>query len=166
MDNKIKALKSGTGYALVKDAERDAVVAYKISVHYQPGATIDWTMYFKKSVDEIVAEFGTPDMTDTSYGTTTYTYQEGYNTEIGMLLISFDESTQKVCQVMAVCNDYYGYELYYSEIKKKYIEIADMGSPSEKYYSDTGDLYNASVVVSAVASSSGMYYLIYADYSR
>lgn len=165
VDNKVKALKSGTGYALVKDAKRDAIVAYKISVRYMPGVTVDWTKYFKKSVDEINAEFGTPDKIETSNGIITYTYQGNYNAEIGMLFISFDESTQKVCQIMAVCNGYDGFNTYYSDIKNKYIEIADMGNASQKYYSDTGDLVNASVVVS-VASVSGTYYVIYSDYSR
>ena len=60
VDNKIRPLKEGTGFALVKDVATDRTLAYKVVVSSPNITIIDWTKYLDKTIDEIIVEFGTP----------------------------------------------------------------------------------------------------------
>ena len=164
-DNKIKALQRGSGFALVKDAQLNTTVAYKIVVGYAPGNIIDWTKYFKKSIDEIVAEFGSPDaiQTDESVGEL-YGYTKGYNAEIKQIIFCFDKTTGKMYLVQVVFRGYEELNTYYSDIAKKYILQEDRSDERTKVFYDTNDILSATVSFSVRLTSP--FFINYLDISE
>lgn len=162
-DGKIKALQKGTGYVLVKDVENGSIVAYRINVKYQAGELIDWTGYFKKTKEEILAEFGTHDDEYSSADGEYIVYNKGYNAEISMLGFSFDNETGKVYQVQTVFRGYEEMKMYYDYIDAKYILDEDSSETTEFYFYDTDDINTASLLIYLKAETPMQ--IIYTDLS-
>lgn len=147
INGKITALRQGQGYALIKDKQRNTTVAYRVNVKYSPdpNGLIDWTKYFKKSKEEIIAEFGNPDKTQTSMGYETLSYSKGYNPEIKFLHFSFKEGVDAAMQVSATFRGQDELETYKKEIESKYVK--QKVNTYETYYGDTGDESTSTVII-------------------
>lgn len=155
--NRIKPLREGTGYALVNDVNKNATVAYKINIAYQASPIIDWTCYFKKTRDEIIGEFGTPDTTQDN----TAFYTSGYNSDISQLLFSFDKASEKVIQVSVVPSSSKAYDAYLSEISGKYIKNEEQSSATVQRFYDNHDASDSSVAITLYTAPTML--IIYTD---
>ena len=146
-NGKIKALQKGTGYALVEDASLNTIVAYRINVGYAPGSVVDWTQFFKKTKDEIVAAFGEPDgsRVDDSLGELVG-YTKGYSPEISQLTFVFDKETGGLYMIQAVFRGVDEVNTYDNEIAKKYIR-QDSGDDDKKQYYDSEDVLSRKVAI-------------------
>lgn len=162
VNGKITALRQGQGYALLKDKERNTTVAYRVNVKYQPdpNGPIDWTNYFKKSKEEIITEFGTPDKTQNSMGFETLSYSKGYNPEIKILHFSFKEGVDATMQVSATFRGQDEFQTYKKEIESKYIK--QKVDTYETYYGDTDDESTSTVII-CTSEVNGVYTIRYQD---
>lgn len=149
-DNKIKAMKDGNGYVLVEDAKTKETKAYKIEVDAGPlPDPIDWTQYFKKSKEEIIAIFGTgTDGTDKP----TYTISD-YNIAISSVVFTFSDDWSKVTGIQVKFYDADKMQNYIEYIAANYVLAS-----GTKYY-DTDSVSTASVYINVVT------YLKYIQYS-
>ena len=130
--DKIKGLKGGTGYALVKDASRNAIVAYRVEVENVTSIT-DWTQYLKKNNDEIIATFGEPDDSQ-STETTDYLMYYAPNPSFQYLLFGIDKQKGAVTSIQGVFINSGEFEIYRQEINKQYILWTDQSSETKEYY--------------------------------
>jgi hypothetical protein len=140
-DNKIKALKDGSGYVLVEDTKSKETKAYKIEVDAGPlPDPIDWTQYFKKSKDEIIELFGSG-----TVGTdkTTYTISD-YNIAISSVVFTFSDDWSKVTGIQVKFYDADKMQNYIEYIAANYILAS-----GTKYY-DTDSISTASVCINVV----------------
>ena len=162
VNGKITALRQGQGYALLKDKQRNTTVAYRVNVKYQPDSNgpIDWTNYFKKSKEEIIAEFGTPDKTETSMGYETLSYSKGYNPEIKLLSFRFEEGVDAARQVSAMFYGQDEFETYKKVIESKYIK--QKVDTYETYYGDTADESTSNVMICS-SETNDVKLIIYTD---
>jgi hypothetical protein len=146
-NGKIIALQQGQGYALLKDKQRNTIVAYRVNVKYQPdpNGPIDWTNYFKKTKEEIIAEFGTPDETQTNMGFETLSYSKGYNPEIKYLHFTFKEGVDAAMKVSATFRGIDEFQTYKKEIEGKYIKQKE--STTETLYGNTDDESTSTVMI-------------------
>lgn len=157
-DNKIKALKDGNGYVLVEDAKTKETKAYKIEVDAGPlPDPIDWTQYFKKSKEEIIAIFGTgTDGTDKP----TYTISN-YNIAISSVIFTFSEDWSKVTGIQVKFYDADKMQNYCDYIDEKYI-LNSSTSTSKRYY-DAESISTASV---SITVSTLLKYIQYLDVKK
>lgn len=132
-DNKIKPLKDGTGYALVKDLALDAIVAYRINVE-AVRTPKDWTQYFKKTKDEITSEFGEPFMTQDEDNTYWYL---GNDPAFMYMLFSFDKDSGKMYSFYGMFVDGSELESYKNYIEKTYIKDENKSTATNVYYYNT-----------------------------
>ncbi len=142
-NNKIKPLSTGVGYALVKDARLNAIVAYRINI---VPAVIDWTQYFKKTKDEIIAEFGTPESVQTSETNDLFTYR-GIDPVFGLMYFGFDKELGKMYVFQGSFLNEIGYKAYREKIENTYILQEDMATGKLNYYYDTNERSTASVSI-------------------
>ena len=140
-DNKIKPLKGGTGYALVKDLALDAIVAYRINVE-AVRTTKDWTQYFKKTKDEITSEFGEPLLNQED----TYIYY-GNDPSFTYMFFNFDEDSGKMFMFYGAFVDDSEFENYKNNIEKTYIKDESKSTEEVCYYYDTDNISTATVCV-------------------
>lgn len=75
-EGKATGVSAGSGYILVKDAATEKKLAYKVKVLPNTGNLIDFTQYFKWTVEQLIEKLGDPDRStpDESAGTTQLTY--------------------------------------------------------------------------------------------
>lgn len=132
-NNKIKPLKGGTGYALVKDIDLDAIVGYRINVE-AIRTTKDWTQYFKKTKDEITSEFGEPFMIQDENNTYWYL---GNDPAFMYMLFNFDKDSGKMFQFYGYFVDRSELENYKNDIENTYIKDESNSTETECYYYDT-----------------------------
>lgn len=156
-DNKIKPLKDGTGYAIVEDAVSKSLKAYRIDVSLVLDPPIDWSMYFKKSLDEIVEEFGKADQEDATKYTKTYTK---FNAAIQHVIFTFSEDYSMVTKVQVSFYDEAKRQNYCDYIEKNY--FLNKTSSLSTTYSDTEDSNAASVQI-RVYDASVMCTIVYSD---
>lgn len=152
-DNKIKPLKGGTGYALVKDFALNAIVAYRINV--ESVKTIkDWTQYFKKTKEEITTEFGEPYMTQEQDNMDIFIYY-GNDPSFTFLYFCFEKDSGKMYMFQGSFVDDSEREYYQNNIEKTYIKDIDRSTSTVNYYYDTDNRSTASVSI-AIQSSPTM----------
>lgn len=147
-DNKIKSLQQGKGYVLVNDSQLNTIVAYRINVEYKAGEVIDFTKYFKKTKDEIIAEFGTPDATQVSGNMDLLGYTNGFNAEISRLTFVFDVETGLLYQIQPVFRGPEENDVYKEYIKERYIPNTELSDTNSDSYLDTDDISTAKVWIS------------------
>lgn len=147
-DNKIKALTGGTGVFLVEDEHTKEQKAYKVEIEYIDPPLIYWTNYFNKSLTDIQAEFGEPELQDDSQHTKTYTC---YNAAIIYVTFTFTDDWNRVKDVVV--------SFYKPEYQHSYINYIE-----ENYFfykKGAGiDLYvnaNASLAIFVVRSENWNY---------
>ncbi len=167
-NNKIKPLKAGTGYALVKDAQLNTVVAYKVIVGSSNIQVTDWTKCFKKSINEILNRFGEPNeiRVDDNLQITAYVYNE-YSPAIKTLTFSFDNTTEKAINVSINLRTESYFDAYHNYIKGKYVFKESDSTPTEWVYYDTDDRFTASVMITLLYNPSNNHLtVIYTDLNR
>lgn len=161
-DNKIKPLKSGTGYALVKDLALNAIVAYRINVEAVK-IIKDWTQYFKKTKDEIVSEFGEPLMTQDEENMDIYIYY-GNDPAFTYMLFSFDKDSGKMFMFQGSFVNDSELESYQNNIEKEYIKDENRSTGTVNYYYDTDNRSTASVSIAIQSSPTPL--INYMDLNR
>lgn len=161
-NGKIKALQQGQGYVLLKDKQQNTIVAYRVNVKYMPNINgpIDWTKYFKRTKNEIISEFGTPDEDQTGMGYETLSYSKGYNPEIKILHFSFKEGEDAMMKVSATFRGIDEFQTYKKEIESKYIKQKE--NTTETYYGDTDDESTSTVLI-CISEISAVRTIIYQD---
>lgn len=163
IDNKIKPLKGGVGFALVKDAMTNRTLAYKVVVSSPNITIIDWTSYFDKSVDEINVEFGNPDNISIDDFTKRIHYSyKNYCPEILNLYFTFNEESRKVFFISPHFSSYSYLETYENYIKDHYFFYEDESTNEEKMYYDTDNRGTASISIKVISSTNyGVYQICY-----
>lgn len=156
-NNKITAIGDGRGYVIVEEAETGVMKAYGINVIYVTEDPIDWTKYFKKSRDEIIAELGEPSQNNQEKHTMTY---NSFNVSIQYVAFSFSDDWNHVTKVQIGFYNEGKRQHYCDSIDKHYI-LNNTSSSSKKYF-DTEDPNSASVQVT-VYDASVMCTIVYTD---
>ena len=139
VDNKVKLLKNGRGYVLAEDAITKEKKAYRINVTGIIEPIKDWTIYFGKTREELISEFGIP-----NYNVEKYVGYEEYNSNISLLRFYFSNDAKKVIQV---CCDFYEGSMMnnYCDSIDKYYYIDSNSTETEKLYYDTENKDTASI---------------------
>ena len=149
-DNKIKPLKGGTGYALVKDLTLNAIVAYRINVE-SVKTTKDWTQYFKKTKEEITSEFGKPLMTEDDDDMETYIYY-GNDPAFTYMFFCFDKDSGKMFMFQGAFVHDSERENYQNNLEKTFIKDENRSTETVNYYYDTDNRSTASVSIKIQSS--------------
>ena len=128
-----------------------------------PASVVDWTQYFKKSGDQIKAEFGSsPDITnddeDEDYSMVYYSYGD-----FKYVSFSFNKGFEKVIGIRISFNDASSMQDYCDAIAGKYILYSE--TETRKTYYDTDKASTASVRV-VIQSSGSTNYITYTDMSE
>ena len=129
-----------------------------------PASVVNWTQYFKKSGDQIKAEFGdnpsiTDDDEDEDYS---YLYTKNIG-ELKSLSFSFTKGFEKVTSVKASFKVASSMKDYCDVIAAKYILYSE--TETRKTYYDTDKASTASVRI-VIQSSGSHNYIIYTDMSE
>ena len=141
-DGKIKALQPGSGFVLVKDAKMNTTTAYRINIG-QSDNIVKWPLYFGKTKDEIISEFG-PSYRESS-GSITYTGSaESICKYTGF---SFDNNTEKVNVVSITFNKYEDLQKYYYYISENYVLFDPVSTTTRKTYYDSDKITTSSVMI-------------------
>lgn len=151
-DNKVRPIKGGTGYALVKDAQLNSIVAYRINVEAVKDVK-DWTQYFKRTKDEITSEFGEPLMTQDADNMDIYIYY-GNDPAFTLMYFCFEKESGKMYMFQATFADEENWEFYKDEIEKKYVKDESRSTGTVLYYYDTDNRSTASVSIAIQNSPS------------
>ena len=162
VDNKIKPLKGGTGYALVKDSKLNAIVAYRINVESVPTIK-DWTQYFKKTKDEIASEFGEPLLTQEEDNMDIYIYY-GNDPAFTLMYFCFDKDLGKMYMFQGSFVDDSERENYQNNIENTYIKDENRSTGTVNYYYDTDNRSTASVAIAIQLSPTQL--INYLDLNR
>lgn len=141
-DNRVKALQVGSGFVLVEDAKLHETVAYRIDVE-KNNEIIDWTLYFKKPKEDIVAEFGELFREDS--GWITFTGED--KSVFKYLAFLFDDTTETVKSVSVTFNQPEDLQAYSDFIDQNYILYESESSSSRKVYYDTEKGIKSSVMI-------------------
>ena len=128
-----------------------------------PASVVDWTQYFKKSGDQIKAEFGSsPDITnddeDEDYSMVYYSYGD-----FKYVSFSFNKGFEKVTSIRISFKDASSMQNYCDAIAGKYILYSE--TETRKTYYDTDKASTASVRV-VIQSSGSTNYITYTDMSE
>lgn len=128
-----------------------------------PASVVDWTQYFKKSGDQIKAEFGSsPDITnddeDEDYSMVYYSYGD-----FKYVSFSFNKGFEKVTGIRISFKDASSMQDYCDAIAGKYILYSE--TETRKTYYDTDKASTASVRV-VIQSSGSTNYITYTDMSE
>lgn len=156
-NNKVKPLRGGTGYALVKDVALNAIVAYRINVE-SVKTTKDWTQYFNKTKDEITLEFGEPLMTQDADDMDIYIYY-GNDPAFTIMYFCFEKNSGKMYMFQGSFVDYSELENYKNNIEKTYIKDESRSTGTVNYYFDTTEMSTASVAIVIDSSNTIINYL-------
>lgn len=134
-DGKIKGLRKGFGYALVKSAKTQEIAAYKILVSAAPSDLIDFTQYFKWTLEQLVSEFGEPlsTMGDDDYKSYIYGNIYGF---VKSAMFTIEDG--KVVSVAITFFDAESMQPYYEEIEEKYELNKERSTGTFKYYYEKG----------------------------
>lgn len=129
-----------------------------------PASVVDWTQYFKKSGDQIKAEFGdnlsiTDDDEDEDYS---YLYSKNIG-NLKRLTFYFTKGFEKVTSIRVTFNEASSMQDYCDAIAGKYILFSE--TETRKTYYDTDSSSTASVRV-VIQSSGSMNYITYTDMSE
>lgn len=152
-NNMITALRDGRGYAIVEEEETGVMKAFGIDVLYVPESPIDWSNYFKKSKNEIIAELGEPAYKESFRYT-------NFNASIEYVTFTFNENNDEATKVNVSFYDETKRLHYCDSIEKHYFLYRE--SASSKTYYDTEDINTASVKVT-VYDASLMCVIVYED---
>lgn len=144
-DNKVRPIKGGTGYALVKDTQLNSIVAYRINIEAVKEVK-DWTQYFKRTKDEITSEFGDPFMTQDADNMDIYIYY-GKDPAFTLMYFCFEKDSGKMYMFQATFTDEENWEFYKNEIEKKYVKDESRSTETVLYYYDTDNRSTASVSI-------------------
>ncbi len=153
-DNKIKAITNGSGYALVEDADTKELKAFRIDIEFAMPAIIDWMQFFNVSKEQIVSEFGIPDLQNDSQHTYGYLY---FNASIQSVVFTFSENWEKTKRVVVNFYDEDKRQPYYNIIKEHYILFDNSGGVQMFY--DPNNSYN----IIYVNTANGIYRIEYAN---
>lgn len=151
-NNKIKALKAGAGYALVKDSKLNTTVAYRIDVEL---VLHDWTQYFKKTKEEITSVFGEPYTEQSTETMDVYIYFSD-DPAFSILYFCFDKESGKMNRFQGVFSDENAMEAYKKGIENKYLYQEDISTKTVSYYYDTEDPSSLSTAIAIQSSLSNM----------
>lgn len=147
----------------VYDASLMCVIVYE-DLKTTPASAIDWTTYFKKSAEQLEAEFGqcTDITNDDEYEDYSMVY---YNVsdDIKYITFSFNKGFEKVTSVRVSFKNANSMLGYREAIAKKYILYSE--TEKRKTYYDTDDPSTASVRV-IINSSGSTDYISYLDMSE
>lgn len=152
-NNMITALRDGRGYAIVEEEETGVMKAFGIDVLYVPESPIDWSNYFKKSKNEIIAELGEPAYKESFRYT-------NFNASIEDVTFTFNENNDEATKVNVSFYDETKRLHYCDSIEKHYFLYRE--SASSKTYYDTEDINTASVKIT-VYDASLMCQIVYED---
>lgn len=146
----------------VYDASVMCTIVYS-DLKTTPASVVDWTQYFKKSGDQIKAEFGnSPDITNDDeyedYSMVYYSYGE-----FKYVSFSFNKGFEKVTSIRVTFKNASSMQDYCDAIAGKYILYSE--TETRKTYYDTDKASTASVRV-VIQSSGSMNYITYTDMSE
>lgn len=130
-----------------------------------PASVVDWTQYFKKSGDQIKAEFGSsPDITnddeEEDYSMAYYNYGD-----FKYITFSFDKGFEKVTSIRVSFKNASSMQDYCDAIASKYVFDESRSTETKKTYYDTDSSTTASVRV-VIQSSGSTNYITYSDMSE
>lgn len=148
-DNKIKALKEGMGYALVEEAESGAIKAYSIEVNPSIDEYINFTQYFKKTINQIENTLGEKHQTNLEKHTITYT---NFSSSILSVTFTFSDNmeskpTSEVISVSLFFYDENKMQSYSDSIANNYILDSGASTDTRKTYYDADNSSTASVKI-------------------
>ena len=129
-----------------------------------PSSVVDWTQYFKKTGDQIKAEFGndptvTDDDEDEDYS---YIYSKNIG-DLKRLTFDFTKGFEKVISVKASFKDSNSMQNYRDAIAAKYILYSETETRKTYYDADTPSTASVRVVIQ---SSGSTHYITYTDMSE
>lgn len=152
-DNKIKALKEGSGFALVEEAKTGKTVAYRIDVATGTlPAVVDWTNYFGMSKAEVIAAF---DYIYEGADKPTLTVNE-YNAAISAVIFTFTNDWSSISKISVYFNDSKKMQNYCDYIEENYVLVNN--GDSFRTYRDTADAKSASVSIMIMSDISTITY--------
>ena len=125
-----------------------------------PATVVDWTQYFKKSGDQIKAEFGnnptvTDDDEDEDYS---YLYSKNIG-ELKRLAFYFTKGFEKVTSVRATFNDASSMQSYRDAIASKYILYSETETRKTYYDTDSPSTASVRITINSSGSSNNVTYL-------
>lgn len=134
-DGKIKGLRKGFGYALVKSHKTQEIAAYKILVTEGTSDLVNFTKYFKWTPEQLVEEFGEPlsIMGDDDYKAYIYGGIYGF-----VKSAMFTVEDGKVFSVGITFFDFESMQPYVQEIEEKYELNEERSTGVEKIYYEKG----------------------------
>ena len=152
-DNKIKALKEGSGFALVEDAKTGKTVAYRIDVSAGTlPAVVDWTKYFAMTKAEVIAAF---DYIYEGSDKPTLTIN-GYNDAISDVVFTFTDDWSRVIDVSLYFYDSEKMQNYCEYIEENYVLVNN--DDSCRTYRDASDAESASVSIMIIPNLNNISY--------
>lgn len=147
----------------VYDASLMCQIVYE-DLKTTPVPVIDWTQFFKKTGDQVKAEFGdNPTITDDDeYEEYSYIYSKNIGA-LKRLAFYFTKGFEKVTSVRATFNDANSMQSYCDAIQQEYIIYNE--TETRKTYYDTDTPSTASVKI-VIQSSGSTNYITYTDMSK
>lgn len=137
-DNKIKALRAGTGYVLVENIKQNTIKAYKIKVDTKGNVSFDLSNYFGKSREEIETLFGDPNQKTYSM----FIYEGG-----SFYRLSFDFYGNQVNGVTVMFDNDNDYLSFLKVISDKYVLVEGTASSTERVYGNRDTKESSSVLI-------------------
>ena len=127
-----------------------------------PVSVVDWTQYFKKSGDQIKAEFGnnpsiTDDDEDEDYS---YLYSKNIG-ELKRLSFYFTKGFEKVISIRVTFNDASSMQDYCDTVDSKYKLYSDGGTTKTYYDTDAPSTASTRILI-----NTSRYYISYYDLSE
>lgn len=116
VDNKIKPITDGTGYALVEDVESKELKAYRVDIDYVAPPYVDWTQYYNASSEYIKEKFGDYDFQNEA---NTWVFMQ-YDAAIQSVEFTFTNDSQTVKEIEVNFYDKNKGQLYCESIVNNY----------------------------------------------